>query len=115
MKMSLLLCLDLFYTVQNFLLAISYSPPVSYNDVYVDDHFQMEMVVNVKRMRMRCKHVDDVSLNTYIHKYSDFLVAMISVGLAQARPNYSTCTVLYFRTTLCTIYYTIIVADHVIS
>ena len=24
---------------------------------------------------------------TYIHKYSDFLVAMISVGLAQARPN----------------------------
>ena len=36
---------------------------------------------------MRCKHVDDVSLHTYIHKYSDFLVAMISVGLAQARPN----------------------------
>ena len=27
---------------------------------------------------------------------------------------YSTCTVLYFRTTLCTIYYAIIVADHVI-
>ena len=52
----------------------------------------MEMVVNVKRMRMRCKHVDDVLLHTYIHtyihKYSDFLVAMISVGLAQARPNY---------------------------
>ena len=47
----------------------------------------MEIVVNVKRMRMRCKHVDDVSLRTYIHKYSDFLVAMISVGLAQARPN----------------------------
>ena len=65
---------------------------VSYNDVYVDDYFQMEMVVNVKRMRMRCKHVDDVSLHTYIHtyihKYSDFLVTMISVGLAQARPNY---------------------------
>ena len=28
---------------------------------------------------------------TYIHKYSDFLVAMISVGLAQARPNYDIC------------------------
>ena len=41
--------------------------PRSYNDVYVDDHFQMEMVVNVKRMRIRCKHVDDVSLHTYIH------------------------------------------------
>ena len=48
----------------------------------------MEMVFNVKRMRMRFKHVDDVSLHTYIHKYSDFFVAMISVGLAQARPNY---------------------------
>ena len=49
----------------------------------------MEMVVNVKRMRMRFKHVDDVSLHTYTytHKYSDFLVAMISVGLALARPN----------------------------
>ena len=55
----------------------------------------MEMVVDVKHMRMRCKHVDDVSLHTYIHtyihtyvyKYSDFLVAMISAGLAQARPN----------------------------
>ena len=34
----------------------------------------------------------DVSLHTnihtYIHKYSDFLVVLISVGLAQARPNY---------------------------
>ena len=59
------------------------------SDVYVDDHFQMEMVVNVKHMRMRCKHVDDVLLHTYIHKYGDFLVAMISVGLAQARPNYT--------------------------
>ena len=47
------------------------------------------------------KHVDDVSLHkhtymyihTYIHthihhKYSDFLVVLISVGLTQARPNY---------------------------
>ena len=65
-----------------------YLSPRSYNDIYVDDHFQMEMVVNVKRMRMHCKHMDDVSLHTYIHKYSDFLVAIISVGLAQARPNY---------------------------
>ena len=40
-------------------------------------------------MRMCCKHLDDVSLYTYIHKYSDFLVAMINVELAQARPNYS--------------------------
>ena len=59
----------------------------------------MEMVVYVNRMRMRCKHVDDVSLHTYIHtyihKYSDFLVAMISVGLAQARPNYLLYQVLH--------------------
>ena len=26
-------------------------------------------------------------IHTYIHKYSDFLVALISVGLAHARPN----------------------------
>ena len=43
--------------------------------------------------RMREKHVDDVSrthtyIHTYIQKYSDFLVYTISVGLAQARPNY---------------------------
>ena len=39
--------------------------------------------------RMREKHVDDVSrTHTYIQKYSDFLVYTISVGLAQARPNY---------------------------
>ena len=55
----------------------------------------MEMVVNVKRMRMCCKHVDGVSLHTYIHKYSDFLVAMISVVLAQARPNYSLFILLF--------------------
>ena len=30
-------------------------------------------------------------LHTYIHKYSDFLVVMISVGLASARPNYTCC------------------------
>ena len=43
---------------------------------------------------MREKHVDDVSrthtyIHTYIQKYSDFLVYTISVGLAQARPNYA--------------------------
>ena len=43
--------------------------------------------------RMREKHMDDVSrththIHTYIQKYSDFLVYTISVGLAQARPNY---------------------------
>ena len=27
-------------------------------------------------------------IQTYIHEYSDFLVVLISVGLAQARPNY---------------------------
>ena len=27
---------------------------------------------------------------TYIHKYSSFLVVLISVGLAQTRPNYGT-------------------------
>ena len=27
-------------------------------------------------------------IHTNIHKYSDFLVVLISVGLAQARPNY---------------------------
>ena len=35
-------------------------------------------------------------IHTYIHKYSDFLVVLISVGLAQARPNHNislhTCT-----------------------
>ena len=30
------------------------------------------------------KHVDDVSLHTHIHKYSDFLVVMIYVGFALA-------------------------------
>ena len=36
-------------------------------------------------------YVDDVLLHTcihtYIHKYSVFLIVLISVGLAQARPN----------------------------
>ena len=46
-------------------------------------------------MRVHDEHVDDVSLHTYIHththtyihRYGDFLVVLISVGLAQARPN----------------------------
>ena len=38
---------------------------------------------------MREIHVDDVSrTHTHTQKYSDFLVYTISVGLAQARPNY---------------------------
>ena len=41
---------------------------------------------------LRDEHVDDVSLHTYIHKYSDFLVVLNSVGLASARPNYSSST-----------------------
>ena len=41
---------------------------------------------------MREKHVDDVSwTNTHEHNYSVFLVLTISVGLAQARPNYCGC------------------------
>ena len=40
------------------------------------------------------EHIDDglghKYIHTYIHKYSDFLVVMISVGLASACPtNYS--------------------------
>ena len=27
-------------------------------------------------------------IHTHIHKYSDFLIVLISVGLAEARPNY---------------------------
>ena len=33
-------------------------------------------------------HVDDISLHTYIHRYVVFLVVLISVGLALARPNH---------------------------
>ena len=52
-----------------------------YNDVYVDDHFQMEMVVNVKRMRMSCKHVDDVSLHKYHGTYMGITIfTQIHVG-----------------------------------
>ena len=28
-------------------------------------------------------------IQTYIHMYSDFLIVLISVGLTQARPNYT--------------------------
>ena len=44
----------------------------------------MEMVVNVNVCACAVK---TWTMYRYIHKYSDFLVAMISVGLAQARPN----------------------------
>ena len=49
---------------------------------------------NILRTCTRDIHVDDVSLHTYIHtnihKYSDFLIVLISVGLASARPNQGT-------------------------
>ena len=42
-------------------------------------------------LRMRCELASTCLtyryIHTYIHKYSDFLVVLISVGLAQARPN----------------------------
>ena len=46
----------------------------------------MEMVVNVNVCACA---VNTWTMYRYIHKYSDFLVAMISVGLTQACPNYS--------------------------
>ena len=46
----------------------------------------MEMVVNVNVCACA---VNTWTMYCYIHKYSDFLVAMISVGLAQACPSYS--------------------------
>ena len=39
-------------------------------------------------MCLRDDHVDDVSLHTHVHRYVVFLVVLISVGLAQACPNY---------------------------
>ena len=39
-------------------------------------------------IRVRDKRMDDVSLHTYMYKYSDFLVGLISVGLASSRPNH---------------------------
>ena len=43
------------------------------------------------------EYVADISLHTYIHNYSDFLVVLISVGLAQARPNYIIKHTFYIR------------------
>ena len=36
---------------------------------------------------LRDEHVEDRRIAAYILKYSNFLVVLISVGLAQARPN----------------------------
>ena len=51
-------------------------------------------------LRMRCRLVSTCLMyryiQTYIHKYSGFLVVLISVGLAQARPNYLVAR-LYFH------------------
>ena len=46
--------------------------------------------MNMLRIRSHDEHVDNVSgrrLHTYIHKYSDFLIVLMSVALASARPN----------------------------
>ena len=81
--------------------------------IYVDDRFQTEMVANIKSVGVgmcrldhtyvqagphicaRVKHMDDLSrihthkhTHTYIHKNSDVLIVKITVGLAQACPNY---------------------------
>ena len=39
-------------------------------------------------MYMHDEHVDNVSLHTNIHRYAVFLVVLISVGFAHARPNH---------------------------
>ena len=49
--------------------------------------------------QLRDEHVDDVSLrtlhiHTYIHRYDDFLIAVISVGLGLAHVNHIHCTYL---------------------
>ena len=47
-----------------------------YNDsLYFDDHFQMEMVVNVNVCACAVNTWTTVSLHTYIEVTSDFLVA----------------------------------------
>ena len=56
--------------------------------VNIDDLYRNDYVYAL----WASKHVADVLLHTYIHtyiyNYSDFLVVLISVGFAQARPNY---------------------------
>ena len=50
------------------------------------------MIFTTTIMRMHYELASTCLMYRYIHtyknKYSDFLVALISVGLAQARPNY---------------------------
>ena len=50
------------------------------------------MIFTAIIMRMRYELVSTCLtyryIHTYIHKYSSFLVVLISVGLAQARPNH---------------------------
>ena len=47
---------------------------------------------SLAHMQLCVEHVDDIllhtNMHTYIHKYNNFLIGMISVGLALARPNY---------------------------
>ena len=57
----------------------------------VDDIYLYGLCGAHMLMHLRDDHVDDISLHTYkymyIHRYVVFLVVLISVGLALARPN----------------------------
>ena len=41
-------------------------------------------------------------IHTHIHKYTDFLIVTICVGLAQARPNYYTNILFFHKQSTCT-------------
>ena len=60
--------------------------------------YQILKNANLVTERVRCtsttreRRIADT--HTHIHNYSDFLVVTISVGLAQARPNYTRVSIL---------------------
>ena len=57
----------------------------------VDDLYPLGLRGMRMLMRMHDEHVEDVSpIRTYIHRYGNFLIVLISVGLAQVRPNQTT-------------------------
>ena len=62
--------------------------------VNVGDEFMHTHTNSLARAQSHDEHMDDVSLHTYtyiltyIHKYSNFFVGVISVGLASACPKY---------------------------
>ena len=62
----------------------------SFDELYLEHAANVDDLYHDNYAHALCasEHVLDVSLHTYIHKYSGFLVVQISVGLAQARPNY---------------------------